>query len=113
VSGFTTQMLIVTSDTIPGKKIVEVYGLVRGNTIRARHIGHDIMAGLRNIVGGEITDYTKMIAEAREQSIDRMIAEAQKLGANAVVTLRFSTSEVMKGAAELLAYGTAVKVADE
>ena len=113
MSGFTSQMLIVTSDTIPGKKIVEVYGLVRGNTIRARHIGHDIMAKLRNIVGGEITDYTKMIAEAREQSIDRMVAEAQKIGANAIVTLRFTTSEVMTGAAELLAYGTAVKVVEE
>ena len=104
------KFLIVTADDIPGRKIVEVFGLVRGNTIRARHIGHDIMATLKNIVGGEISDYTKMIAEAREQAIDRMIAEAAGLGANAIVAMRFTTSEVMKGAAELLAYGTAVKV---
>jgi len=110
VSGFTTDMLITTSDEIPGKKIVQVFGLVRGNTVRARHIGRDIMAHLRNIVGGEVTDYTKMIAEAREQSLDRMIAEAQKLGANAIVAMRFTTAEVMQGTAELLAYGTAVKV---
>ena len=82
-------MLVVTSDEIPGKKIVEVYGLVKGNTIRARHIGRDIMAALRNIVGGEVTDYTKMIAESREQALDRMIGEAMKLGANAIVALRF------------------------
>ncbi|MBD3170633.1 MAG: heavy metal-binding domain-containing protein [candidate division Zixibacteria bacterium] len=106
-------MILVTSDTIPGKRIVEVYGLVRGNTIRARHVGRDIAAALRNIVGGEVSDYTKMIAESREQAIDRMIAEARKMGANAVVTLRFSTSSMMQGAAELLAYGTAVKVEDE
>ena len=106
-------MIIVTSDTIPGKKIVEVHGLVRGNTIRARHMGRDIMAALRNVVGGEVTDYTKMIAESREQALDRMVAEARKRGANAVVTLRFTTSSMMQGAAELLAYGTAVKVEDE
>jgi len=106
-------MMLVTSDTIPGKRIVRVLGLVRGNTIRARHIGHDIMAHLRNMVGGEISDYTKMIAESREQSVDRMIAEAEKLGANAVVTIRFSTSSMMQSAAELLCYGTAVVVEDE
>ena len=110
MSGLTSDMLIVTSDEVPGKKIVQVFGLVKGNTVRARHIGRDIMAKFRNIIGGEVTDYTKMIAEAREQSLDRMIAEAQKLGANAIVALRFTTSEVMQGAAELLAYGTAVKV---
>jgi len=104
--------IIATADEIPGKKIVEVYGLVRGNTIRARHIGRDILAVMKNIVGGEISDYTKMIAEAREQAIDRMIAEATGLGANAIVAMRFTTSEVMQGAAELLAYGTAVKVED-
>ena len=106
-------MIITTSDDIPGKKIVEVLGLVKGNTIRARHIGRDIMAALRNVVGGEVIDYTKMIAESREQAIDRMVAEAQKRGANAIVTLRFSTSSMMQGAAELLAYGTAVKVVDD
>jgi len=106
-------MIVVTSDTIPGKKIVEVYGVVRGNTIRARHVGRDIMATLRGIVGGEVSEYTKMIAESREQALDRMVAEARKRGANAVVTLRFTTSSMMQGAAELLAYGTAVKVEDE
>jgi len=103
-------VIVVTSDEIRGKKIVEVFGLVKGNTIRARHVGRDILAALRNVVGGEVTDYTKMIAESREQALDRMKAEAQKLGANAVVTLRFSTSSMMQGAAELLAYGTAVRV---
>ena len=106
-------MIIVTSDEIRGKKIVEVLGLVRGNTIRARHVGRDILAKFRNIVGGEITEYTKMIAESREQALDRMKAEVQKMGANAIITLRFSTSSMMQGAAELLAYGTAVKIADE
>ena len=112
MSGMKTDFLIVTSDDIPGKKIVDVFGLVRGNTVRARHVGRDILAHLKNIVGGEVSDYTKMIAESREQAIDRMIAEAQAVGANAIVALRFSTSEVMQGAAELLAYGTAVKVED-
>ncbi len=106
-------MLIVTSDTIPGKRTVKVLGLVRGNTIRARHIGRDILASLRNIAGGEIVEYTKMIAESREQAIDRMIGEAEALGANAIVTLRFTTASMMENAAELLAYGTAVVVEDE
>jgi uncharacterized protein YbjQ (UPF0145 family) len=106
-------MIMVTSDSIPGKRIVKVLGLVKGNTIRARHIGRDIMAALRNIVGGEITDYTKMLAESREQSIDRMVDEAEKLGANAIVTLRFTTASVVQHAAELLAYGTAVIIEDE
>ena len=101
-------MIIVTSDTIPGKEITKVLGMVRGNTIRARHIGRDIMAGLKNIVGGEVTDYTKMMAESREQAIDRLIEDAESLGANAVVCIRFTTTAVMQGAAELLAYGTAV-----
>jgi uncharacterized protein YbjQ (UPF0145 family) len=101
-------MTVVTTPDIPGKKIVKVVGLVRGNTIRARHVGHDFMAGLRNIVGGEITDYTKMLAEAREQALDRMMEDARRAGANAVVAMRFSTSAVMGGAAELVAYGTAV-----
>jgi len=106
-------VIVVTSDEIRGKKIVEVFGLVKGNTIRARHVGRDILAALRNVVGGEVTDYTKMIAESREQALDRMKAEAQKLGANAVITLRFSTSSMMQGAAELLAYGTAVRVEND
>jgi uncharacterized protein YbjQ (UPF0145 family) len=103
-------MLLSTTDTIPGKTVVKHLGLVRGNTIRARHIGRDILAILRNIVGGEIRDYTKLMGESREQSIDRMREEAKNLGANAIVGIRFSTSEVMNSAAEILVYGTAVVV---
>jgi uncharacterized protein YbjQ (UPF0145 family) len=103
-------MLISTTNTIAGKKIVKQLGLAKGNTIRARHIGRDIMAILRHIVGGEITDYTKMMAESREQALDRMVEDAQKLGANAVVGLDFSTSMIMGGASEILAFGTAVVV---
>jgi len=103
-------MLLSTTNMIEGKKIVKHLGLVKGNTIRARHIGRDIMAILRNIVGGEITDYTKMMAESREQAIDRMVEDAQKLGANAVVKVSFSTSMIMQNASEILAYGTAVVV---
>ncbi|MCK4385413.1 MAG: YbjQ family protein [candidate division Zixibacteria bacterium] len=103
-------MIMATSHEIPGKRIVKNLGVVKGNTIRARHIGRDIMALLRHMVGGEVTDYTKMMAESREQAIDRMIGEAEKLGANALVSVRFSTSFIMSGAAEILAYGTAVVV---
>jgi len=103
-------MLITTQDNFADHEIAETLGMVRGNTIRARHVGRDIMAGLRQLVGGEITEYTKMLAESREQSIDRMIAEAQSRGADGIVCMRFTTSSVMKGAAELLAYGTAVKL---
>ncbi|HZX11069.1 MAG TPA: YbjQ family protein [Acidobacteriota bacterium] len=103
-------MILVTTGEVPGKKIIKNYGLVRGNTIRARHVGRDIKAALRNLVGGEIRDYTKMMAESREQAIDRMIEEAQGLGANAVVNVRFTTSMIMQSASEILAYGTAVKV---
>jgi len=103
-------MLLSTTETIEGMKIVRQLGLVRGNTIRARHIGRDIMAGLRNIVGGEITDYTKMMAESREQALDRMIEDAQNLGANAIVGIKFTTSMIMSMASEILAYGTAVVV---
>jgi uncharacterized protein YbjQ (UPF0145 family) len=106
-------MIVVTSETITGKRIVKTLGLVRGNTVRARHVGRDILAKLRNIIGGEIHEYAKLVAEAREQSLDRMVAEAQQLGANAVITTRFSTSVLMGGAAELLAIGTAVIVEDE
>jgi len=105
-------MIIVTSETIANKRIVKSLGLDRGNSVRARHIGKDIMAGLRNIVGGEIHEYGKLIAESREQSLDRMTKEAAELGANAVVTTRFATSVLMGGAAELLATGTAVIVED-
>jgi uncharacterized protein YbjQ (UPF0145 family) len=103
-------MIMVTTDLVPGKTIEKTLGLVRGNTIRARHIGRDIMAALRNIVGGEIRDYTKMMAESREQALDRMVEEANSLGANAVVNIRFSTSMIMQNASEILAYGTAVIV---
>lgn len=103
-------MIVVTTPDIPGMRVVATLGLVRGNTIRARHIGRDIMAGLRNIAGGEIREYTKMMAEAREQSIDRMVEEAESLGADAVVMVRFQTAEMMRGAAEMLCYGTAVKL---
>ena len=103
-------MIVVTTEHIEGKKITETLGLVRGCTVRARHIGHDIMAGLRNIVGGEITDYTVMLAQAREEALQRMVDQAEKMGANAVICTRFATSMVMSGAAEMVAYGTAVKV---
>ncbi len=105
-------MILVTTNDIPGKKITKVHGMVRGNTIRARHVGRDILAAFRNVVGGEITDYTKMIAESREQARDRMLAEAEVFGANAIICVRFSTSSMMQGAAELLCYGTAVTIED-
>jgi uncharacterized protein YbjQ (UPF0145 family) len=105
-------MMVVTSETIAGKRTVRTLGLVRGNTVRARHVGKDILAGLRTIVGGEIHEYAKLIAESREQSLDRMVAEAESLGANAIVAVRFTTSVLMAGAAELLAIGTAVIVED-
>lgn len=106
-------MILATTDTIAGKRIVRTLGLVRGNTIRARHLGRDILAALRNIVGGEIHEYTKLMGESREQSLDRMRDEAKRIGANAIVGLRFTTSFLSHGAAELLAYGTAVVVEDE
>ena len=106
-------MLVVTTESVPGKRIVRTLGLVRGNTVRARHIGRDIIAGLRTIVGGEVHEYGKLIAESREQSLDRMCAEAAGLGANAVVATRFTTSVMMAGAAELLAVGTAVVLEEE
>ena len=103
-------MLITTSDTVGGYKIAKTLGLVKGNTIRAKHIGKDIIASLRNIVGGEIKEYTEMLNDARAQSLKRMEEDANKLGADAIVTVRFTTSTVIGGAAELLAYGTAVKL---
>lgn len=106
-------MMVVTTDAVPGCRIVRTLGLVRGNTIRCRHLGKDILAALKNLVGGEVMEYTKMLAESREQSIDRMIEDAEALGANAVVGVRFTTASMMQGAAELLAYGTAVVVEEE
>ncbi len=107
------EILVVTSPEIPGRKIVRTLGLVSGNTIRARHVGKDIMAGLRNLVGGEVTEYAKLLSESREQALDRMKAKAEKLGANAVISLQFQTSVIMGGAAEMMAYGTAVVVEEE
>ena len=103
-------MIVVNTETIPGYRVVEALGVVRGSTIRAKHIGKDIMASLRNIVGGEVKEYTEMLTETRNESVQRMKREAAALGADAVVNLRFTTSQVMAGAAELLAYGTAVKI---
>ena len=105
-------MLIASTFDIADKKIVKTLGLVKGNTIRARHIGRDIMAGLRGIVGGELHEYTKLLAESREQALDRMIEDAEKLGADAVVGVSFSTSVMSQGAAELMAFGTAVLIED-
>lgn len=106
-------MIIVTSENIAGKRIVKTHGFVRGNTIRSRHLGRDIVAGLRILVGGEIHEYTKLMAEAREQALDRMRDEARALGANAVIAVRFATTEVASNAAEILVYGTAVTAQDE
>jgi uncharacterized protein YbjQ (UPF0145 family) len=103
-------MIITPGSSIAGHRIVETLGIVKGNTIRARHVGNDILAGLKNLVGGEIQEYTKMMAEAREQSLDRMVADAKELGANAVVDVRFGTSYLMSSAAEILAYGNAVRI---
>ena len=103
-------MLVVNTDFIPGREITEALGVVRGSTIRAKHIGKDIMASLRQIVGGEIKEYTEMLVESRNECVRRLEAQAEALDADAVVNLRFVTSQVMAGAAELLAYGTAVKL---
>lgn len=104
-------MLLSNVETIPGKSIVEFYGLVSGSTVRAKHFGRDIAAGLKNLVGGELRGYTELLGESRQEAIARMIAEAEAIGANAIVNVRFSTSSISQGAAELFAYGTAVKVA--
>jgi uncharacterized protein YbjQ (UPF0145 family) len=103
-------MLYVTSPEIVGKEITQSLGLVRGSTVRARNVGRDLFAGLKNLVGGEISEYTKLLADAREQAIERMLKDAERLGADAIVNVRFTTSQVMQGAAEMLAYGTAVKL---
>lgn len=103
-------MILTNVEVVPGKSIVEHYGLVAGSTIRAKHVGRDIMASLKNLVGGELKGYTQLMQESRQQAVDRMIDQAEQLGANAIVNIRFSTSSVAQGAAELYAYGTAVKV---
>lgn len=101
-------MIVTTSGQVEGKRIAKTVGLVKGSTIRARHLGKDIMAGFRGMVGGEITEYTKMMAEAREEAIQRMVEDAEKQGANAIISARFTTSMIMQNAAEVLAYGTGV-----
>ena len=106
-------MIVATTDAVPGYRIVRTLGLVRGNTIRTRHLGKDILAVFKNLVGGEVMEYTKMLAESREQAIDRMIEDAEAVGANAIVCLRLTTASMMQGAAELLAYGTAVVIEEE
>ncbi len=103
-------MILTNIETVPGKNIVAHFGLVAGSTIRAKHVGRDIMASLKNIVGGELKGYTQLMQESRRQAVDRMVEQAEQLGANAIVNVRFSTSSVAQGAAELYAYGTAVKV---
>lgn len=103
-------MIYVTTETIYGKEIIETIGIARGSTVRARNIGRDIFAGLKNIVGGEISEYTKLLADSREQAIKRMLDDATRMGADAIINVRFTTSQVMQGAAEMLAYGTAVKI---
>lgn len=104
-------MIVVTTDFIPGKEITEALGVVRGSTVRARNVGRDIFASLKNIVGGEISEYTQLLADSREEAYKRMIIDAEKLGADAIINLRFATSAVTQGAAEILAYGTAIKLA--
>ena len=106
-------MLVVTTDTVAGRRITRTLGLVRGGSVRARHLGSDVTAFMRNVVGGEVPEYTKLFAEAREQALDRLVEDAEALGADAVICVRFQTSEMMEGAAELLAYGTAVMLADD
>ncbi len=103
-------MILSNTESVPGKTITEFFGVVTGSTVRAKHIGRDFMAGLKNIIGGELKGYTELLGEARRQALDRMVQEAQSVGANAVVNVRFSTSSVAQGAAELFAYGTAVRV---
>jgi len=103
-------MIISNTETVPGRKIVEFYGVVSGNTVRAKHVGRDIMAGLKNIVGGELKGYTELLQDSRKEATARMVEQAQSMGANAVVNVRFATSSISQGAAELFAYGTAVRV---
>lgn len=104
-------MIVTTTDSIPNKEITEIIDIARGSTVRARNIGRDIFAGLKNIVGGEISEYTQLQAQSREQAMERMIKDGERMGADAIVNVRLTTSMVMQGASEILAYGTAVKLA--
>ena len=106
-------MIVTSTDFVPNMRVTQIIGIVRGNTIRARHLGRDIMAVFRHIVGGEISDYTKMLGESRDQALDRMEEHGRSVGADAILNVRFTTSAVMQGASELLAYGTAVKLSPE
>lgn len=106
----SNSILLSNTESIPGKRILEFYGVVTGNTVRAKHVGRDIMAGLKNIVGGELAGYTELLADSRKEATDRMVQQAQSMGANAVVNVRFATSSITQGASELFAYGTAVRV---
>ena len=103
-------MILSTTENLPGKKVTEILGIARGSTVRARNIGRDLFAGLKNIIGGELSEYTKLQAESREQALQRMIQDAERLGADAIINIRISTSVITQGAAEILAYGTAVKI---
>jgi uncharacterized protein YbjQ (UPF0145 family) len=103
-------VVLTNTETVPGKRVVEAYGVVTGNTVRAKHIGRDFMAGLKNLVGGELKGYTELLADARQEAVARMVEEARSMGANAVINIRFATSSVAQGAAELFAYGTAARV---
>ena len=105
-----TEMIVTNLETVPGRNIIQHLGLVQGNTVRAKHVGRDIMAGLKNIVGGELRGYTELLTDAREEATQRMIEDASRMGANAVVNIRFSTSSISAGASELYVYGTAVVV---
>ena len=103
-------MILSTTETVPGRDIAEIVGIARGSTVRARNVGRDIIASLKGLVGGEISEYTRLLADARESALQRLEADAKRMGADAVVNIRFTTSGVMQGAAEILAYGTAVKL---
>ncbi|WP_017307206.1 YbjQ family protein [Spirulina subsalsa] len=103
-------MILTNLESVPGKTIVKHYGIVQGSTVRAKNVGKDILAGLQNLVGGELKGYTELLQEARQEAVNRMIAEAEKMGANAIINVRFATSSISQGAAELFAYGTAVQV---
>ena len=105
-------MIIINTDHVPGKSISDTLGIARGSTVRARNLGRDIFAGLKNLVGGEISEYTKLLADAREEALQRMVLDADRMGADAIVNVRFTTSNVMQGCSEILAYGTAVKLAN-
>lgn len=108
--GNAFQVILSNTETVPGKRITEFYGVVSGNTVRAKHIGRDIMAGLKNVIGGELVGYTELLQDSRIEATERMVAQAQSMGANAIVNVRFATSSISQGAAELFAYGTAVRV---